>query len=119
MKRYGIIILRRDGSKRLFGRITRADAGDIYVNWEVVESTLKPGMPRWKPHASYHASGQLHSKSHNRITIKKARPAPSSGFAGAEPIEATNADRALSEALPCVSEQFDDALEIDSALISG
>ena len=119
MKRYGIVILHPDGSKRLFGRVTRADAGDIYVNWEVVEPQPKPGVAPWKPHASYHASGQLHSKSHNRIGIKKARPAPKPAFTGAEPIETTNADRALSGTLPCVAEQFDDVLEIDSALISG
>jgi len=53
------------------------------------------------------------------MSIKKARPVPKDAFTGAEPIEATNADRALSGALPCVAEQFDDVLEIDSILISG
>jgi len=119
MKRYGIVILHPDGTRRLFGRVTRADADDIYVNWEVVEPRRRPGVAPWKPHASYHASGQLHSKSHNRISIKKARPVPKSGPTGAEPIEATNADRALSGTLPCVAENFDDVLEIDSILISG
>jgi hypothetical protein len=119
MKRFGIVILHPDGTKRLFGRVTRADAGDIYVNWEVVEAPAKPGVAPWKPHASYHASGQIHSKSHNRIGIKKYRPVPNATFKGVQPIEATNADRALSNTLPCVAEQFDDVLEIDSALISG
>lgn len=106
MKRYGIIVLHPDGTRRLFGRVTRSDAGDIYVNWEVVEPQSKPGRAPWRPHASYHASGQLHSKSHNRISIKKTRPVPNSTFTGVEPIEATNADRALSETLPSVAEQF-------------
>jgi len=119
MKRYGIVILRPDGTRRLFGRVTRSDAGDIYVNWEVVEPQRKPGAAPWRPHASYHASGELHSKSHNRISLKKKRPVPKAVFTGAEPIEATNADRALSDTLPYVAEQFDDVLEIDSILISG
>jgi len=117
MKRYGIVILHPDGTRRLFGRVTRSDAGDIHVNWEVVEPQSKPGVAPWRPHASYHASGQLHSKSHNRISIKKARPVPKDAFTGAEPIEATNADRALSDTLPCVAEQFDDVLEIERALV--
>lgn len=119
VRHYSIVIIHPGGVRRLFGRISRSDKGDVYVNWTVVESPPKPGVEAWNPHASYHASGQVHSKSHNRIGIKKARQRPGSAFAGTEPLEATNADRGLSNVLPVVAEAFDDTFEIDASLLSG
>ena len=118
-KSYGIVVSHPDGARRLFGRISRSAKGDVYANWMVDEPPRNPGVPLWKPHASYHASGQVHAKSHNRIGIQKMRQVPDSSFRGTEPIEATNADRALSRALPAVTEIFDDVFELDASLISG
>jgi hypothetical protein len=119
VKRFGIIIKHADGTRRLFGTVSRTDQGDVYANWIVVDSSVTPGMKPWNPHASYHASGQRHAKSHNRILNKKELQPPGSDFVGTELIENINANRGLSERLPTVSEAFDDTFEIDVALISG
>ncbi len=117
--RFGILIRHPDGTKRKFGQVSRSDKGDVYANWTVPEPPFKPGVPEWNPHGSYHASGQVHSKSHNRIGVKKNRQVPGPAFVGAEPLEAINADRALLMSLPVVAETFDDTFEIDVSLITG
>lgn len=119
VRRFGIVINHADGTQRLFGTVSRSDKGDVYVNWIVDEPPRRSIVPPWKPHASYHASGQVHSKSHNHTAIKKIRQVPGPTFKGNEPVEATNSDRALSASLPVVTETFDDKLEIDVSLISG
>ena len=119
MKNYGIVIVDTGGDRRLFASIRRADPGDVYVNWVVDEVSPSPRVPKWNPHGSYHASGQLHSKSYNRIAIRKHRRTPGPAFTGSEPLEVTNADRALSASLPADPGGFDDYFEIDVSLITG
>src|SRR6266852_4155545 len=119
MKRFSIIIKQADGTRRLFGTVNRSDKGDVYVNWSITEPAATPDMEPWNPHGSYHASGQVHSKSHNRINVKKFLQPPGPAFVDTEPIEYTNADRGLSATLPVVSERFDDTFDIDAKLISG
>ena len=119
MKDFGIVIRHINGKRCLFGRIRRSDTGNIYVIWEMSQSCQrKNNKPKWNPHASYHASGQLHSKSYNRIGIKKQRQSPTPAFTGSEPIEATNADRGLNPVLPIDIGGFDDYFEIDVTAIA-
>jgi hypothetical protein len=61
----------------------------------------------------------LHSKTHNQSAIKKQLQKPGEAFRGNQPIEATNADRALSPTLPVLSGTFDDLFEIPSRLVTG
>ena len=70
------------------------------------------------PHASFHASGRLHSKSYNIRAVEKSRQVPDANFKGTEPLVATNADRGLSPTLPVLSGNFDGVFEIDSTQIA-
>ena len=51
----------------LFLTVARAPDGDVYVN--IFHRHTEPELKRWKPHASYHASGQHHQKSFNRKAL--------------------------------------------------
>ena len=113
---YAIVIVHQNGRKHLFGRIRRSPKGDVYVVWAEDESCLNLGTGS-NPHASYHASGQVHSKSHNVSFFEKIRQRPDDCFMGTEPLEATNADRGLSLTLPIFSGSVDGVFEIDAAQI--
>jgi len=117
-KMYGIVIVRPNGDKRLFGRVRRSASGDVYAVWSEDESPSNLGKGS-NPHASYHRDGRLHSKTHDRPTIVKQLQAPGKAFRGNQPIEATNADRALSPTLPAVSGPFADLFEIPLELVTG
>ena len=57
----------RDGTDLfLILSIRRGPKGDVYVNWP------RPHDPKWKPHASFHASGQHHQKSFDHKFQNKA-----------------------------------------------
>ena len=117
-KIYGIVVVRSGNDKRLFGRVRRSSGGDIYAIWAEDESphSLSKGS---NPHASYHADGRVHSKTHDRAAIIKKLQAPDQQFRGNQPIEATNADRAASATLPPLAGNFDDVFEISLDLITG
>jgi hypothetical protein len=117
-KMYAIVIARRGGDRRLFGRIRRSRWGDLYVVWAEDESPDNPAQGA-DPHASYHATGQLHFKMSKRVAFFKRLQILTRNFRGNEPIDATNADRALSPTLPVFAGQFDDEIEISLDLISG
>jgi hypothetical protein len=117
-KTYGIVIVRPNGDNRLFGRVRRSAHGDVYVVWSEYDSPSTLDRDS-NPHASYHRNGRLHSKTYDRPTIVKQLQAPGKAFRGKQPIEATNADRALSATLPAVSGQFADLFEIPSELVTG
>jgi hypothetical protein len=116
-KIYAIAIVHPDGRKHLFGRVRRSAKGDVYALWSEDQSprNLRRGS---NPHASYHATGRLHSKSYNVSAIKKSRQIPDASLKGTEPLEATNADRGLSPTLPVLSGNFDGVFEIDAAWIA-
>jgi hypothetical protein len=116
-KTYAIAIVHPDGRKHLFGRVRRSAKGDVYVVWAEDQSPRNLGRGS-NPHASYHASGRLHSKSYNISEIEKSRQVPGASFKGTEPHEATNADRGLSPTLPVLSGNFDGVFEIDAAQIA-
>jgi hypothetical protein len=117
-KMYGIVIVGPDGERRLFGRVRRSRRGEVFAVWAEDESPENLGRGS-NPHASYHSSGRLHSKTHDRATLIKQLQPPNHNFLGNQPIEATNADRGLSPTLPPVSGTFDDLFEIQSNLLTG
>jgi hypothetical protein len=117
-KDYAIVVARPGGDKRLFGRVRRSSRGDVYVVWAEDESPDNLGKGS-NPHASYHSSGRLHSKTHDRPTQIRKLQSPAGGFRGNQPIEVTNIARALSPTLPAFVGDFDDVFEVSLDLISG
>ena len=87
--------------------VRREPMGDVYVNWLRAD-------PKWKPHASFHASGQHHQKSHNRKMALAHRQKPDANFRGTEMIVGTpiSADEPRKINQLCNLANFDDALEI-------
>jgi hypothetical protein len=86
---------------------------DIYVNWsrEMVD-------PNWKPHSSWHASGQYHQKSFNhKILPIQRRQKPQGNFHGTENLVTTEARLASVRALnlPCSPADFAGVVEIPSS----
>ncbi len=63
--------------------ITRSDQGDYYVNFN-------ENYSGHKPHSSYHQSGQLHHKSHNKKVFPKRQSQPTANFSGSEVIITTS-----------------------------
>lgn len=115
---YGIVIARSDGDKRLFGRIRRSPKGDVYAVWAEDESPLNLAKGS-DPHASYHADGRLHSKTYDRAGIVRRVQVLDEQFRGSQPIEATNADRAVSPTLPPLTGSLEDVFEIPLILLAG
>ena len=117
-KKYAIVVVRPGGDRRLFGRVRRSTNGDVYAVWAEDESprNLTKGS---NPHASYHRNGRLHSKTCGRPALIKKLQVPGPQFLGNQPIEATNADRALSSTLPAASDHFDDVFEIQVNVLTG
>lgn len=98
---FAIAVSHPDGALRLFGTIDRKPAGDVYVNWIVSDQrSAGPGAQAYRPHGSYHASGQRHSKSYNRAAVVSHRQRPDVNFSGSENIETVNADRMADRRLP-------------------
>jgi hypothetical protein len=117
-RRYGIVVTHQDGSQRLFASIHRVPAGDIYVNW-TEDRRPENVAGDADAHASYHASGQLHTRAYQQqpAIVRQVLP-PTRVFRGNQPIIATNADRALHGEFPRLAGHFDDVFEIPSALIA-
>ena len=117
-KIYGIVIVRPGDDRRLFGRVRRGPNGDVYAIWTEDESpdNLSRGS---NPHASYHRSGQLHSKSYDKRSIVKNLQPPNRQFTGNQPIEATNANRATSATLPPVPKHLDGHFELSLDAVIG
>jgi len=115
---YGIVLTRPDGDKRLFGRLRRSSNGDVYAIWAEDQSPRNLAIGS-HPHASYHADGRLHSKTYDRAAIIRRLQTPDKQFRDNQPMEATNADRAVSPTLPPFAGHFDDVFEIPLGLITG
>ena len=86
--------------------IVRAEQGDVYVNF------LRDD-PDWKPHSSYHASGQHHQKSYDRKACVYYKQKPDDSFRGTENVVTTgiasDEPRAINK--PYQSAQFSDLFE--------
>jgi hypothetical protein len=65
-----------DGTAFWIVLTVRRSTNDVYVNF------LRDGTPGWKPHASYHASGQHHQKSFGHKAALKYGLKPDSNFTG-------------------------------------
>jgi hypothetical protein len=84
-----IAIAVRDAELFLMATVVRSAATDVYVNWP------RDHVVEWKPHTSYHASGQHHQKSFGKaldvrkeqkpgVTFKGTRTVVSFGLASGE-----------------------------------
>lgn len=72
---FGVAV--RDGADlMLVLSICRGPEGDVYVNFP------REHDPNWKPHSSYHASGQHHQKSFGHKYFVSHRQRPNKHFAG-------------------------------------
>src|SRR2546422_6410023 len=71
-----IAVAVRDGDLFLLATVARAAAADVYVNWP------REHVAGWKPHTSYHASGQHHQKSFGKAFSVKRKQKPDAAFKG-------------------------------------
>jgi len=99
----------RDGADLfLFGSICRGPKGDVYVNFP------RGNRPNWKPHSSYHASGQHHQKSFGQKSLVYHRQPPDKNFRGTENVVtigiASDEPRAIG--MRCQPTAFQDVFEI-------
>jgi hypothetical protein len=115
---YGVVIVRPGADMRLFARVRRNFKGEVFVLWDEDQSpnNLAKGS---NAHASYHKNGRIHSKAHDQPTAIRGLQLPGNGFRGNQPIEITNANRALSPTLRTVTGRFDDEFQIPLSLITG
>jgi hypothetical protein len=71
-----IAVAIRDADLFLLATIVRAAATDVYVNWP------RDHVAGWKPHTSYHASGQHHQKSFDKGFDVRNKQKPDPTFKG-------------------------------------
>lgn len=71
-----IAIAVRDGDLFLLATVVRKAATDVYVNWP------RDHVVGWKPHTSYHASGQHHQKGYGKILEASKKQRPDASFRG-------------------------------------
>ena len=97
------VVVRSDAGDFVAVRIRRSVAGDVYV--------MLPGRaPKdWNPHSSYHASGQHHSKAHNRKFVVRQRQPLDASFTGRVNVVTTPLVRGSTAAkgVPYQSTDFD------------
>ena len=99
----------RDGEDLLlFLSICRGPQGDVYVNFP------RDDEPAWKPHSSYHASGQHHQKSFGHKALVRDRQKPDVNFRGTENVVTTGiaSDEPRAINILCQSASFVDVFEI-------
>lgn len=104
-ERYAIAVIDGDDRFVLF-IITRSNNGDVYMNW--------PHQPDIKTHTSYHSSGQLHTKSSNKVIFKYTKQRPNSSFKGAVSLPSTSIHRGEGKAIGITLDKSDfiDVMEI-------
>ncbi len=107
-KRMYAVAVRDGGDLLLCLSICRAPQGDVYVN------IPRDHDPAWKPHSSYHASGQHHQKSYNQKTHLDHRQRPDGNFTGTHTVVtmpiASNEPRAVG--VLCQPADFQDVIEV-------
>lgn len=94
--------------------VVRAGTADVYVNWP------RDHVSGWKPHTSYHASGQHHQKSFDRKLDVKREQKPDAAFKGTVCVVSTPiaASEHKDLNIRCKAEDFDDVFEIDANALS-
>jgi hypothetical protein len=104
-----IAIAVRDGADLfVFLTIRRGPEGDVYVNNPRTD-------PNWKPHTSYHASGQHHHKSFgHKGALVRLRQKPDASFLGTENVvtQGIASDDPREINWPCEVKDYDDVVEI-------
>ena len=108
-----IAIAVRDTDLFLMATVVREQTSDVYVNWP------RTHEPDWKPHASYHASGQHHQKSFGKALGIQHKQKPDAHFKGTKAVVsfgvATGEPKAVS--VPCDSSDFTAVFELPAALV--
>ncbi len=109
-----IAIAVRDQTLHLEASVVRKAASDVYLNFH------RDHDPNWKPHGSYHASGQFHHKSYGRqLGSPVLDQKPTSSFKGTKNLASFGL--ATGEWLffhqPCDPSNFDEVFEIPAALL--
>jgi hypothetical protein len=94
--------------------IRRSAQGDVYVNFP------RDATPGWKPHASYHSSGQHHQKSFNQKGALQHLSKPDANFKGSVNVVTTGLATGEAQAIGLKKDpvEFDDSLRILEAEIS-
>ncbi|HLD63536.1 MAG TPA: hypothetical protein VI913_01435 [Candidatus Peribacteraceae bacterium] len=114
-KNYQIAVAVRDACDLLvILTVCRSPQGDVYVNFP------RDYNPKWKPHSSYHASGQHHQKSYNHKALLRNRQRPDTNFRGTENVVTTrvNVDDGHALNITCAPNSFDDVFEIPVAALN-
>ena len=98
----------RDGEELYLLIIVNREGDNVYVN------SLRPAVPEWNPHASYHASGQHHVKSFNHRSFVRCRQRPDQNFRGIAAVEHLVIGPSNHRAInwPCRLSDFHDVFEI-------
>jgi hypothetical protein len=111
LRNYAVAV--RDGVDLfLFLTITRSMSGDVYVN--ILHNRQGPTWDRWKPHASYHASGQHHQKSFGHKALVFHHQRPDVTFRDTENVVTMDlpVDEPRRLKRPCQTADFDELFEI-------
>jgi len=92
----------------LFLTVCRAQKGDVYVNFP------RENKRGWKPHSSYHASGQHHQKSYGHKILVRKGEKPDLTFTGTQNVVTTGiaADEPRAINSPCQAADFEGVFEI-------
>lgn len=108
-----IAIAVRDTDLFLEATVVRADTGDVYVNFP------RDHVAGWKPHSSYHASGQHHQKSYGKAFLVQKKRQPDASFKDAVNVVTWGLDSAGHTALnlPCDPHDFSEVFEIPISLL--
>lgn len=108
-----IAIAVRDVDLFLMATVVRTQATDVYVNWP------RDHKPDWKPHTSYHASGQHHQKSFGTVLNVQKKQKPDLNFKGTKAVVsfgiAVGEHKAVN--VPCHSGEFSSVFEIPHVLV--
>ncbi len=108
-----IAIAVKDGDLFLIATVVRAAATDVYVNWP------RDHVAGWKPHTSYHASGQHHQKSFGSALDVQKEQKPDVTFRGTRTVVsfgvATGEHAAVN--VRCDPKDFSAVFEIPLALV--
>ena len=109
-----IAIAVRDVGLHLEASIVRKSASDVYLNFH------RDHDPNWKPHASYHASGQFHHKSYGQKLFAPTQShKPDSTFKGTKNLASFGlaAGEHLMLNQPCDPTKFSEVFEIPVDLL--
>src|SRR4026208_2489367 len=111
---YQIAIAVRDTKLFLVATIVRSSYTDVYVNWP------REHVRGWKPHASYHASGQHHQKSFGVKAIVKQREKPDTDFKGDANLArfGVSTDEYKIMNIVCEPNDFNEVFEIPDEILS-